>query len=67
MSEDAWLIVAVGAVWVALAGLYAFEPMFAMPGGALVWGAGAVIFLALSALIARADGRATGSMRRPRD
>jgi len=65
MSEDAWLIAAVGAVWAALAGLYAFVPMFAMPGSALVWGGGAVIFLALAMLIVRADRRAAGSTRPP--
>lgn len=55
MSEDAWLIGLVSAIWVALAALYAFVPMFNMPGSALVWGSGAVIFLILTGLIARAD------------
>jgi Na+-driven multidrug efflux pump len=58
MSEDGWLIGLVSAIWIALAALYAFVPMFDMPGSALVWGSGAAIFLALTALVARAEGRA---------
>lgn len=55
MTEDSILIAIVAAVWAALALLYAFVPMLAMPGGALVWGAGAAIFVALAALIAAAE------------
>lgn len=57
MREDAWLIGAVSAIWLVLAGLYAFVPMFNMPGSALVWGSGAAIFLALAVLVAGAERR----------
>lgn len=57
MSEDGWLIGVVSVIWVALAALYAFVPMFNMPGSALVWGSGAVIFLGLTAFIARSEQR----------
>lgn len=57
MSEDRWLIGLVSAIWTALAALYALVPMFNMPGSALVWGSGAVIFLGLTMLIAQAERR----------
>lgn len=57
MSEDGWLIGTVSAIWLALAALYAFVPMFDMPGSALVWGSGAAIFLALTVLLARVEAR----------
>lgn len=57
MSEDGWLIGLVSAIWIALAALYAFVPMFNMPGSALVWGSGAVIFLGLTLLVTRAERR----------
>jgi hypothetical protein len=57
MNEDSRLIGLVSAIWIALAALYAFVPMFNMPGSALVWGSGAVIFLCLTALVARAERR----------
>lgn len=57
MTEDGWLIGLVSAIWIALAALYAFVPMFDMPGSALVWGSGAVIFVALTVLVGRADRR----------
>jgi hypothetical protein len=59
MKEDFWLLVAVFAVWAALAVLYAVAPMLHMPGYAAVWGWGAAIFLALALLI-RASRRSTG-------
>lgn len=52
MSEDGWLIGVVCVVWLALAALYAFVPMFDMPGSARVWGSGAAIFAALTVLVA---------------
>lgn len=58
MTEDARLIGLVAVVWVALAALYAFVPLFHMPGSAQVWGAGALIFMALAILIAVAEARA---------
>ena len=44
MTEDFILIAIVNLVWAALAALYAFVPMFTMPGSAFVWGSGAVVF-----------------------
>ena len=64
MTEDGWLILLVSAVWIALAALYAFVPVFDMPGSALVWGSGAAIFLGLTALIAKLERR---SSRGPTD
>jgi hypothetical protein len=49
------LIGFVSLVWIALAALYAFVPMFAMPGAAFVWGSGAVVFLVLAAATAVVD------------
>lgn len=57
MNEDFWLLITVVAVWALLALLYAFVPMFHMPGYAGVWGWGALIFLALAALILCAEVR----------
>jgi len=73
MTEDAWLIASVGLVWGVLAVLYALMPLFHMPGSAQVWGAGALIFVALAILTAAieararrhlANERATGAFRR---
>jgi hypothetical protein len=52
MSEDAVLIGLVSAVWAVLAALYAFVPMFTMPGSALVWGSGSAVFLMLLIFVA---------------
>lgn len=57
MREDRWLIGVVSAIWIVLAALYALVPMFNMPGSALVWGSGGVIFLGLTALIVQAERR----------
>jgi hypothetical protein len=57
MTEDAWLIACVSVVWAVLAALYAFVPLFHMPGSAQVWGAGALIFVALAILIARVEAK----------
>lgn len=57
MREDALLIGTAGLVWAVLALLYGLVPMFNMPGGALVWGAGAALFLALGLLVAMARPR----------
>ena len=65
VTEDAALIGIVFIVWAALALLYGFVPMFGMPGSALVWGAGAILFLALAAVIVAADRR--GRLRREVD
>lgn len=54
MSNDSLLFLAVFAVWLLLAILYAVVPMFAMPGYAAVWGYGSLVFLGLAALTALA-------------
>lgn len=48
MNEELWLVVAVAAVWAALAAVYAFVPSLGMPGYVRVWGGGAVLFLVLA-------------------
>lgn len=58
MNEDSWLFGIVFAVWLALAIVYAEVPMFSMPGYAVVWGWGALVFLGLAALVAVAAWRA---------
>jgi hypothetical protein len=57
MNNDSLLFLAVFAVWLLLAILYAVVPMFAMPGYAAVWGYGSLVFLGLAALTALAVGR----------
>lgn len=57
MTEDSVFIGLVSLIWIALAALYAFVPMFAMPGSAIVWGSGAAVFLALAVIIAIAERR----------
>ena len=58
MHSDAVMFAVVFAVWLALAVLYATAPMFAMPGYAVVWGWGSLVFLGLAALTALAVRRA---------
>ena len=48
MTEDSILIAFVCLIWAALAALYAFVPMFSMPGSTMVWGSGAAVFLGLT-------------------
>lgn len=57
MNEDGWLFAIVFAVWLVLAIVYAAVPMFSMPGYAVVWGWGALVFLGLAALAALAARR----------
>lgn len=57
MNEDSLLFAIVFAVWLALAIVYATVPMFAMPGYAVVWGWGALVFLGLAGLVAVAAHR----------
>ena len=59
MTEDFVLIAVVSLIWVALAALYAFVPMFTMPGSAFVWGSGAVVFLCLAFTVAATERRRT--------
>ena len=60
MTEDSVLIGLVSLIWLALAALYAFVPMFAMPGSAVVWGSGAIVFVVLAAIAAIAEFRRRG-------
>jgi hypothetical protein len=57
MTEDSVFIGLVSLIWIALAALYAFVPMFAMPGSAVVWGSGAAVFLVLAAINAITERR----------
>lgn len=65
MTDDVWLIGFVTAIWAVLAALYAFVPMFDMPGSALIWGSGALVFLCLTGLARGADRRARSVGNRP--
>ncbi len=57
---DAVLLGIVAIVWGALALMYATIPMIQMPSSFRVWGLGAVLFLVLTVLTARA-GRGRGN------
>jgi hypothetical protein len=50
MTEDSLFMGLVCLIWAALAALYAFVPTFSMPGSALVWGSGAIVFFVLAAM-----------------
>jgi membrane protein implicated in regulation of membrane protease activity len=64
MTEDSVFIGLVSLIWIALAALYAFVPMFAMPGSAVVWGSGAAVFLVLAVIIAITERRMTQKPKR---
>ena len=64
MTEDSVFIGLVSLIWIALAALYAFVPMFAMPGSAVVWGSGAAVFLVLAAIIAITERRMPQTLNR---
>ena len=51
MNQELLLLLAVAAVWSVLAAVYALAPGLGMPGYARVWGAGALIFLVLAAIL----------------
>lgn len=57
MTEDFVLIAIVSLIWAALAALYAFVPMFTMPGSAFVWGSGALVFFCLAFAVAATEKR----------
>jgi hypothetical protein len=61
MKEDSLLLFGVFAVWALLAVVYATVPALAMPGYAVVWGLGSLVFLALAAVIAVAERRGPAS------
>ncbi|MFO1189172.1 MAG: hypothetical protein U1E97_06190 [Alphaproteobacteria bacterium] len=50
-SDEFWLVLAVAAVWAALAGVYAVAPWGDMIGYGRVWGFGSLLFLALAGLL----------------
>lgn len=54
MKLELLLLIGVVVVWFVLAGVYALVPGLDMPGYARVWGAGAVVFLVLAAILALA-------------
>lgn len=58
MKHELLLLLGVAVVWSILAAVYAFAPGLGMPGYARVWGAGAAVFLILTAtLMVRAKHR----------
>jgi hypothetical protein len=63
MTEDFTMIVVVSLIWAVLAALYAFVPMFNMPGSTFVWGSGAIIFLCLAIVIAITERNNANSRR----
>jgi hypothetical protein len=64
MTEDSILIAFVCLIWAALAALYAFVPMFSMPGSAMVWGSGAAVFLGLTIMTAAREVHLKSSRQR---
>lgn len=48
MNLDLTLVALVAAVWLLLAAAYALVPMLAMPGAAVLWGSGGIVFAALA-------------------
>lgn len=58
ITLEAGLVLAVAVVWGVLAAIYQFSPSLGMPGYVRVWGAGAVVFLALAAILMRSRKRA---------
>lgn len=50
---EAVLVLVVAAVWACLAAVYQLSPSLGMPGYVRVWGAGAVVFLALAVPLLR--------------
>jgi len=67
MKTDSVLFLIVFAVWLALAIVYATVPMLAMPGYAVVWGWGSLVFLGLAALIAHFARRSARRARARRE
>lgn len=64
-NHEILLILAIVAVWAALAAVYALVPSLGMPGYVRVWGGGALLFLLLAAVLALAGrGRSTGETPR---
>lgn len=51
LSDDSYLVATIAATWLLTASLYHLLPMLDMPPGQRVWGASAVFFGLLAALI----------------
>lgn len=51
-TDEFRLMLAVVAVWAALAAVYALVPSLGMPGYVRVWGGGALLFLVLAGVLA---------------
>lgn len=51
-TDEVRLMLAVVAVWAALAAVYALVPSLGMPGYVRVWGGGALLFLVLAGVLA---------------
>ncbi len=60
MNEELWLVVAIAAVWAALAAVYALVPSLGMPGYVRVWGGGAVLFLVLAGILVAVGRKSPG-------
>ena len=48
MPTEAVLVLVIALVWAILAAVYRFSPSLGMPGYVRVWGAGALVFVALA-------------------
>jgi hypothetical protein len=57
MKQEPLLLLGVAVVWSVLAAVYALAPGLGMPGYARVWGAGAIVFLILAAVLVTARRR----------
>lgn len=57
MKQELLLLIGIAAVWLLLAAVYALAPGLGMPGYARVWGAGAVVFLVLAAMLIKTQRR----------
>lgn len=60
LSTDSGIVLLVAAIWLTIAIVYRVVPMINMPAGERVWGASAVLFLALMLWIYAAERRAQG-------
>jgi hypothetical protein len=64
-NDEVLLMLAIVAVWAALAAVYALVPSLGMPGYVRVWGGGAVLFLLLAIVLTLAGrGGNAGKNRR---
>jgi len=59
MKHEPLLLLGTAIVWSVLAVVYALAPGLGMPGYARVWGAGAIVFLILAAVLVGAARRRT--------